>query len=50
MKSKLGTQLVMSTTFIPQMDGQQKWTILILEDMFQVCVMDFDGHRDHNFY
>ena len=39
----MGTQLLMSTTFHPQTDGQSKWTIQILEDMLRACVLDLKG-------
>ncbi|GJS20540.1 putative reverse transcriptase domain-containing protein [Tanacetum coccineum] len=37
----LGTQLDMSTTYHPQIDGQSERTIHTLEDMLRACVMDF---------
>ncbi|GKB76382.1 putative reverse transcriptase domain-containing protein, partial [Tanacetum coccineum] len=39
----LGTQLDMSTTYNPQMDGQSKRTIQNLEDMLRARVIDFGG-------
>ena len=39
----MGTQLIMSTTFHPQMDGQSEGTIQTLEDMIQTCVLDLKG-------
>ena len=39
----MGTQLTMSTTFYPQIDGQSKRTIHILEDMQRPCVLDLKG-------
>ena len=38
-----GTQLSMSIAFHPQTDGQSEWTIQILEDMLQACVLDLKG-------
>ena len=34
------TQLTMSITFHPQIDGQSERTIQILEDMLRACVID----------
>ena len=39
----MGTQLIMSTTFHPQTDGQLERTIQILEDMLHACVLDLKG-------
>ena len=36
-------QLIMSTAFHSQMDGQSERTIQILEDMLQACVLDLKG-------
>ncbi|KAH0673662.1 hypothetical protein KY284_024749 [Solanum tuberosum] len=41
---ELGTQLIFSTTFHPQTDGQLERTIQVLEDMLRACVIDFGGH------
>ena len=42
-QSALGTQLNFSTTFNPQIDGQSKRVIQVLEDMLQGCVLYFLG-------
>ena len=39
----MGTQLMMSTAFQPQIDGQSKMTIQVLEDMLRACVLDHKG-------
>ena len=39
----MGTQLMMSTTFHPQMDGQSEKTIQTLEDMLRTCILDLKG-------
>ena len=39
----MGTLLMMSTTFYPQIDGQSKRTIQVLEDMLRACVLDHKG-------
>ena len=42
----LGTQINLSKTFHPQMDGQAERTIQTLEDMLRACVIDFKGSWD----
>ncbi|KAA3477762.1 DNA/RNA polymerases superfamily protein [Gossypium australe] len=39
----LGTKLNFSTTFNPQIDGQFERVIQIFEDMFQCCIIEFEG-------
>ena len=39
----MGTQLMMSTTFHPQMDDQSEKTIQTLEDMLRACILDLKG-------
>ena len=39
----MGTQLMMSTVFHPQMEGQLERTIQTLEDMLRACVLDLKG-------
>ena len=45
----IGKQLMMSTTFHPQTDGQSKRTIQIIEDMLLACVLYFKGSWEENF-
>ena len=42
-KQVMGTQLIMSTSFHPQIDGQSKRNIQNLEDMLRACVLDLKG-------
>ena len=39
----MGTQLMMSTTFHSQTDGQSERAIQVLEDMLRACVLDLKG-------
>ena len=39
----MGTQLMMSTAFHPQTDGQSERTKQVLEDMLRACVLDHKG-------
>nr|GFA66710.1 reverse transcriptase domain-containing protein [Tanacetum cinerariifolium] len=49
LQGALGTQLDMSTTYHPKMDGQSERTIQTLEDMLRSCVNDFGGRWDRHF-
>ena len=44
----MGTQLMMSTTFHPQTDGQFEMTIQVLEDMLRACVLDHKGYWEEH--
>nr|GFD01724.1 reverse transcriptase domain-containing protein [Tanacetum cinerariifolium] len=46
LQKALGTQLDLSTAYHPEMDGQSERTIQTLEDMLQVCVINFGSSWD----
>jgi len=39
----LGTKLRLSSTYHPQTDGSNEWTIQSLEDLLRVCVLEQKG-------
>ena len=45
----MGTQLLMSTAFHRQTDGQLEQTIKILEDMLRACILDLKGSWEDHF-
>ncbi|GKE15190.1 putative reverse transcriptase domain-containing protein [Tanacetum coccineum] len=48
LQKALGTNLDMSTAYLPQMDGQSERTIQMLEDMLCACVIDFGSSWDRH--
>ena len=44
----LGTQVMLSTTFHPEMDGQVESTIQTLKDMFKACIINFKVNWDEH--
>ncbi|KAL3510631.1 hypothetical protein ACH5RR_030032 [Cinchona calisaya] len=42
----MGTEVVLSSAFHPQTDGQSERTIQTLEDMLRACAIDFKGNWD----
>jgi hypothetical protein len=43
LQGALGTDVLLSTAYHPQTDGQSERTIQILEDMLRACMLDFGG-------
>lgn len=48
LQKALGTDLRLSTAFLPQTDGQSKRTIQTLEDMLRACALDFKGNWERH--
>nr|GEX23305.1 putative reverse transcriptase domain-containing protein [Tanacetum cinerariifolium] len=46
LQNTLGTQLNLSTTYHPEMDGQSERMIQTLNDMLQACAIDFELIRE----
>ena len=46
LQTALGTQLIRSSAYHPQTDGQTKRVNQILEDMLRVCVIHYDKNWD----
>jgi hypothetical protein len=46
--ASLGTHLIHSSAYHPQMDGQAERVNQILEDMLRVCVIEYPGSWDKN--
>jgi transposase InsO family protein len=46
--ASIGTHLIHSSAYHPQMDGQIEWVNQILEDMLRACVMEYTGSWDKN--
>ena len=44
----MATELCLSTSFHPQIDGQSKRTIQTLEDMLTAYALHYTGRWDHN--
>ena len=44
----MGIQLMMSTAFHPQIDGQSERTIQVLEDMLPACVLNHKGRWEEH--
>ena len=42
-QSSIGTSLKLSSTFHPQIDSQTERTNQVMEDMLQVCVLEFES-------
>nr|GEY00737.1 putative reverse transcriptase domain-containing protein [Tanacetum cinerariifolium] len=48
LQKALGTQLDLSTTYHPHIDGQSERTIQTLEDMLRACMIDFENGWDRH--
>ncbi|GKC96588.1 putative reverse transcriptase domain-containing protein [Tanacetum coccineum] len=48
LQKALGTDVNMSTAYLPEMDGQSERTIQTLEDMLRACVIDFGKSWDRH--
>ncbi|GJV46042.1 putative reverse transcriptase domain-containing protein, partial [Tanacetum coccineum] len=48
LQEALGTNLDMSTSYHPQMDGQSERTIQTLEDILRACVIEFGSSWDRH--
>ncbi|GKB69772.1 putative reverse transcriptase domain-containing protein [Tanacetum coccineum] len=48
LQKALGTDVNMSTTYHPEMDGQSERIIQMLEDMLRACVIDFGSSWDRH--
>nr|GEX72934.1 putative reverse transcriptase domain-containing protein [Tanacetum cinerariifolium] len=48
LQKTLGTDVNMSTTYHPEIDGQSERTVQTLEDMLQVCLIDFGSSWDRH--
>ena len=46
----MGTQLMMSTVFHPQTDGQSERTIQVLDDMPRACFLDLKGRWEEHLH
>ena len=45
----MGTQLMMSNAFHPQINGQSEKTIQVLEDMLRACILYLKGSWEEHF-
>ena len=49
-QERLGTKVKLSTTFHPQMDGQEERTIQTHKDMLRYCNINFKGNWDKHLH